>query len=393
MSYDDSDWYYRPLCGSWGRGGTILQRKPLFLLALLVISAVVNVSSPTGRAISPPVAQKFGFGDSGLTPNNWLARGYTCQTFYKGIFMTPPYPSVYVWQLGDIKQWSQTGGPTQKFLDCVGGMLNSNQYMILLFGLNTGIGCCTYDRQALTWFKTYAQHLSTESTRSGLSFTGRFLLGLDGEHSQGMSQSDFNAMVSYLQGLGFKNANRYLGGNHNPYLKPVNTLQTSNWPFANDYRTVATPTGGGYIGSFVGVIDGAPYPFIGCGPAYGASLQYAGVPGWTDSPVSQGFRGTTGNSQPCAQNWPYQGAPIGTIQDVLAVNAGNPDAQFVVFVNNWACPSWPPQIKGGTVCFSPTFRGASGLQTIFQVDNPQFRNTIWQWVQAHPGVYLLGNGG
>lgn len=329
--------------------------------------------------------QKFGFAVLGGAGSLMIPPlNYNPTNFYQGMFMTPPYPSVVNFQLGTSGGWEQAS--QRAWTDQLISMLTSNQYLMIQLGINDA----TTGSTDVTAFFSYVGHLGT------LPNKGQITLGVDMEHTnvcsacsgtRTVTQAQLDQWTRAIANAGIRVVNRYPSGvgsgvDSSRYVWEQNT----GWPFGGDISYAVSPNQPNFVGIRVGLgPENSPFPFQECiGPNVPGYV--AGYPGWTTVSVPAGANPSPsfGGGGPCLSTTYFPA----TLTASLSVNAGAPHGEFIVINGGLDASCWGPSFSCPVY-----FAGVSGVNTDHLWDNPEFRQTIWSWIQANPGFYLLGNSG
>lgn len=352
------------------------------LVATLLLASLAFLASPTtAQQASVPLERRLGFGFIGV--GGLIVSGYTPQEFFKGMFLTPPYPSTVELTVGDN---SGVGAAFQQNSTVTRWLLAEMQLVSALPSVKMVIHVAFNLSSTSAWAGLEGGMLATLKASVYSSTIGAFGFDIEQTNVYTNSQPDcsggscfaslWQSSLGTLSGLvtadGWQFNSYYPGG-----ISGVSdTSQYDYWQSSQPWAPQLSAYSPNTVGINIGGNGLDPFPSPEC--------DYAGNPHWSITPFPQGYLPDPSfpNSGPCSEAWPA------TLDQVLQVENSIPVTyrQWVVIYagNNGT------GFCSATGCdYASDFVGGSGVSTSANWDNPAFRDAIYDWIQSNPNTYLL----
>jgi hypothetical protein len=332
--------------------------------------------------------RRFGFGFVNIGALG--VSGYNASTFFKAMFLTPPYPSTIQFLMNN-GIFEVNDPNNQAFL--LANMQMAQRYPAIHLGLTLAFNISASSE----WnsLQSFLNTLSSSPYRSSLSFIGfsqEQMPIISGGPSAAQTDAAYARMNGMVTSAGFQFVSYYpqgwggTSGNDMNYLWMVH----SNDPMGDDQATLSQGAGQvNIVGQTVGLDGIQPFPSPGCSSwIYGVA-----EPAWSLQPFAEGFIPALPpvlNMAPCHNPQTSAGFPA-TIDQVLSLEGSQPVAnrQYLMMIAGNSGDTFGAGISSANLT---SFAGVSGISTHFLWDNPQFRAEVDNWMKSHPGAFLAGNG-
>jgi hypothetical protein len=366
---------------SFPESGPLSRALSSLFIAVLLIASLTFLASPGSAQQSPAPERRLGFGFIGV--GGLIDAGYTPQQFFKGMFLTPPYPSTVELTVEDN---SGTGAVFQQNSTVTRWLLAEMQLVSTLPDIKMVVHVAFDLSSTSAWANLEGGMLASLKESQYSSTIGAF--GFDIEQTNVLTNnqpgcSGGSCTISIWQTSlltlslaviadGWQFNSYYPQGiSAVPDISKYDYWQSSQ-PWAPQLSVYSPNT----VGINIGGNGLDPFPSPEC--------DYAGNPHWTITPFPQGYFPDPSfpNSGPCSAAWPA------TLDQVLQIEnsiSATYRQWVVIYAGN-----------NGTGFCSPTgcdyasdFVGASGISTSANWDNPAFRDAIYEWIQSNPNTYFL----
>jgi len=349
-------------------------------LIILIVGA--GLFANPGSAQPPPqVERRLGFGFIGV--GGLIVSGYSPQEFFKGMFLSPPYPSTVEFTVQDN---SGTGTVFEASSTQTQWLLSEMMLTSALPDIKIVIHVAFNISSAAAWSNFESGFLTTLMASAYSSTIGA--VGFDIEQS--------NVLTSKLPGCSgavcfaavWQGALQRMeadvvadGWQFNSYYPQgisgvSNTSQYYFWQSSQPWAPQLSAYSNNTVGINIGGAGLDPFPSPEC--------DYAGNPHWTIQPFPQGYFPDPSfpNSAPCSMAWPA------TLPQVLQTETQIPVA-FRQWVIIYAGNNGTGFCSPSGCDYAKEFLGGSGVMTTANWDNPTFRSAIYEWILTHANTYLL----
>jgi hypothetical protein len=315
-------------------------------------------------------------------------RGYTADSFFNGMFLTPPYPSTV--------QFETSQGCTE-----LARASDKNFYSRLAVlaapypAIKMGIDVAFDASNTTQWgcFISFLNFLGNSTNPGAWGFVGP-----DMEHFPivtthtilfGGTWSGFLTAMSRAvteHGWAFVG----LQGGGYPQTPTITWLAGATWPRSPPVPVGDSPTfineNPYTVGVNFGFDGGSVFPSIGC--------DYDGVPYWTvtgQSIFPEGYLPAlpVSGTASCHNPQTNQGFTEPTIDQWMAINNNRPvaNAQWNILMAGHNARGFSDNYRQFKY-----FTGVSGVTTEELWDNPLFRAEMATWLASNPNTYLTSNG-
>lgn len=328
-----------------------------------------------------PLVRRFGF--SFVSVGGSLSQGYTADTLFDGMFLTPPYPSTL-----HLGSWDGTG-----IFQLTPGT-NPLNFALRVFdrasaypNIKIGLALAWNVRLESEWlkFETFLNTLDTPARRNSVGFIGfsyeqlgHIIAGYGSVVGERVLHLD--RMKTLIESHGWQLISYYPGAFSGTGRANYGWLYHTNYPQADNQATLNQGIAPEIFGITVGTDGGILFPSPACASN--------GFPRWSIQAFPNGF--TDPNYPPpiyvaCFNSLDANGWPP-TIRQFLDRARANPlqnrQWNFIIAGNS--------RTNHGDTQPTLNFIGVSGRSTNQLWDHPTFRQEIQTWINENPGWLLQG---
>ncbi|MDA4126131.1 MAG: hypothetical protein OK452_02860 [Thaumarchaeota archaeon] len=349
----------------------------------MLIPAFLYLAPQSGAASSPQ--RRLGFGFIGI--GSLRGAGFSASSFFKGYFLTPPYPST-------VQLLENNGIGEIMDQNNVNFILSLMQYASAYPNIKIGLEVAFNVSDSTQWsvFVSTINILKSSPYSSSIGFVGfavEQLNIIDGGAVGVLVDNAFSQANEIITGNGWQFISYYPQGWQGTIGGSNNWLFTdhTNYPTGDTQANLNDGLGStNIVGQTIGSDGLQPFPSVGCSSVYGYDM-----PAWSTQTFAEGFLGSGYNSPaPCHNIVTSSGFPP-TIDQAISAAASLPasNRQWVLILGGNSADGYGALSSCG--CIYTYSVGASGVSSHFLWDNVVFRGTVNSWVQANPGIFLLGN--